>query len=363
MVNKTTQEDNIRDYLTDFDSELARLSVLRSIAPTQTITNLLVTVYMNVLKFASSTTMYYTRSGFGRVIFIAFHPPKRHLNKLHDDIIHASEEIYKEITVFIVRGQAKECETRNRNAVEELGLLLGDVDVPPEELGRYRAALDDPAEMSRKYTRFDFDLLKRDEAFVSWKTSPESSLFLLKGRTMSDRSGLSWLSPAAINMIALVGAEKDCVVTYDLVNTSSWVSPGCEQGPNTVIAKIVWQLLNQQPQIMEETNLVRALRSQCQELGAQRKVSKESFQLLSHLLSKFPKIYVIIDRLDRCKCDPVSFIDHMMELIVKTTSILKIFIVLCQSSSPSFDAEALEDAPPCQRHIVTMDQNMKKQQV
>jgi len=63
VVNKSTQEERIPDTLADFSRELGRLANIRSIAPTQTITSLLVNVYVNVLKFARMATLYYQRNG------------------------------------------------------------------------------------------------------------------------------------------------------------------------------------------------------------------------------------------------------------------------------------------------------------
>jgi hypothetical protein len=65
VVNKSTEEERIRDSLEAFSRSLPRLSKIQDYAPTEAITNLLVRVYFNVLEFAKRATIYYERSGFG----------------------------------------------------------------------------------------------------------------------------------------------------------------------------------------------------------------------------------------------------------------------------------------------------------
>jgi hypothetical protein len=97
-------------------------------------TILLVNVYVNILEFVKRATLYYERTGIGtsdcaprvccsevdpisgKLFYIAFHPPKRYLDTIRNDILRDSEQMYREMSIRSAE-QTNQISTRQDGSV------------------------------------------------------------------------------------------------------------------------------------------------------------------------------------------------------------------------------------------------------
>jgi hypothetical protein len=250
---------------------------------------------------------------------------------------------------------------RNQTAVLDLKPDLGDVEVRPDERLQYLAALEDPAGISEHYTRLDFGLFLKRREYISWVEADSSGLLLLKGRTLNDRSGFSWLSPAALRFLSFAENDKNFCTTHCLAETSAWSNPDSQPSAHLVISKIIWQLLNKKPDLVQDPRRLRDIRDRIKHNNWNQPCPKSLIDLLIELLSEFPRTYIILDRIDRCDCYSVNFLDELLRIIRECRTVLKIFVVLCETSANDFKDTALnKEGVKGKYHIITMDQRVEE---
>jgi hypothetical protein len=249
---------------------------------------------------------------------------------------------------------------RNRDAVHSLKPYFGNVETDPGEIDRYHASLHSAA-LGREYTQLNFRNLTENQQYAYWKAVDRSGLLILKGRTLDEQTGLSWLSPAAIKVLNLVRNEANYAIAYCLVGTSAWMQPGSEPPAHKVISKIIWQLLERKPDLVGNPDRLEDVRDRIQRQNWTHQIPKQPCGLLSELLSAFPKACIVIDRVDRADCDPVAFVNELLRVIEKCPTIVKIFVVLGDSFDSEFDMGALDLTGVGDKcFVVTMDQEVRR---
>jgi hypothetical protein len=214
--------------------------------------------------------------------------------------------------------------------------IMGDVEVRPAERFQYSAALEDPAGLSNRYSLFDFPGFSKTDKYISWQNSSTSCLLLLKGKTQNNQTGFSFLSPAALAVLKQVENNKDFNTTYCFVETSAWLKPGRVPYAYLVISKIIWQLLKQNPDLIQDPGRLRNIRNRIQHADWKKTCPKIPCDVLIELLSEIPKTYIILDRIDRCDCFSVNFLEQLFRVIRECQTVVKIFVVLCETSAKDF---------------------------
>jgi hypothetical protein len=243
----------------------------------------------------------------------------------------------------------------------DLRPYFGNVVVSADEIHRYQAALKDPGGTGKKYTQFDFSKLSNNPDYLSWKTSTHSGLFLLKGKTLNTRTGFSWLSPAALDVLSLVQTETEWITTYCLAGTSGWMEEDSRAQASLIISRIIWQLLEKKPDFIGDPDRLRSVQDRIQSENWTQTCPTLPCDLLIEFLAEFPKTYIIVDRIDRCQCYPVNFIDQLFRVVKESQKVVKIFVVLCESLARGFDDEALDRSGVEDKcYIVTLDQRVRK---
>ncbi|KAH9204345.1 hypothetical protein DL95DRAFT_418332 [Leptodontidium sp. 2 PMI_412] len=374
VVNKSEHEKRIRESLKDFQREMSRVARLGKLAPTEEMVALLASVYAKVIDFARKATLYYQKLSIGRLLFVILHPPKFYIDRLRDGIVHDTHELYREMSVIqatwiqytaevtnnISKSQEYDRIRSNKQAVIDLFKPLGNLTVNPEEIRQYRGSLTDPVNIGKKYIQFDFEKFSNDEPFKSWKASAESGLLLLKGKTHNTRTGFSWLSIAALDLIDDVNRDHDSYLVYCLVSTSVWMENNSKARATIVISKIIRQLLERKPVIVQDPARYFHLRDRFSSESWQ--VSRKApFDLLIELLTEFPKTYIILDRIDRCDYYHINFLDQLLRVIRECSTIVKIFVVLDENIGRGFDEKALDLSGVDDKiFVVTKDQDFRR---
>jgi hypothetical protein len=249
---------------------------------------------------------------------------------------------------------------RNRDAVQSLKPYLGNVETDPGEKDRYGAALHSAA-LGRPYTQLSFHAFTENEQYAYWKAVDRSGLLILKGKTLDEQTGFSWLSPAPLNFLDQVRNEASYATIYCLVGTSAWMQPGSEPPAHAVVSKMIWQLLERKPDLVGNPDRLGDVRNRIQMQSWRHPIPKEPCGLLLEMLSAVPKAYIVIDRIDRADCDPVAFINELLRVIERCPTIVKIFVVLGESFDSGFDMGALDLTGVGDKcFVVTMDQELRR---
>jgi hypothetical protein len=245
---------------------------------------------------------------------------------------------------------------RNRDAVQSLKPYFGNVETDPGEIDSYGAALHSAA-LERPYAQLDFPAFTENEQYAYWKAVDRSGLLILKGKTLDEQTGFSWLSPASLNVLDQVRNEAGYATIYCLVGTSAWMQPGSEPPAHAVVSKMIWQLLERKPDLVGNPDRLRDVRHRIQRSSWRRSTPREPCGLLLEMLSAVPRAYIVIDRIDRANCNPVVFVNELLRVIERCPTIVKIFVVLGESFDSGFDMGALNMTGVGDKcFVVTMDQ-------
>ncbi len=204
-----------------------------------------------------------------------------------------------------------------------------------EDLVRYQNAMLDPSTRSKKYEQINLQALQEKDEFQAWHTSEASGLFLLYGTTLNARSGFSWLSAAALEFVQ---ALKDgtlkihnrtmvlCAVAHD----TAWSIPQVKTESHMIMSQIVLSALEQQTSyILDTTNFLR-LKASIENPDYKHAVPRLPCQLLSEIIECDPALvtYVVLDRIDACNCSTSTFLETLLEVVLKCKSTVKVFAVV-----------------------------------
>jgi hypothetical protein len=191
-------------------------------------------------------------------------------------------------------------------------------------------------------------------AFVSWRASTDSSLFLLHGATVApDQTTCCWLSPAAVRIVNnfdLVLGSKFSKSSAILLTHYLYRAPdtiGTEQKrvtPATVISSIILQILgseNGKQIIRDEENYAFVQQSlEALEEVSLRQVT-ERCRKLGKVLSKLvvelslKTLVIVIDRIDQLHGGMEKAVEILVDLMESTRTTVKVF--LTARSRTAFD--------------------------
>lgn len=189
------------------------------------------------------------------------------------------------------------------------------------------------------------ELLSSCEEVKVWSQSNISQLLILAGRnepSTLERDDLSWLSPAAMSLAQGLRDSREFVVHY-LCQESSW--QGKEVLPQEILASILYQFLQKEPQILQDESYA--------SLSAQlegRKIHELDMNVLVDILVQVlrlprnaKRIYIVLDRVDRCKEESVrkiGFLMALLKVVAQTKGFyIKILVVINKLYWPSIDRD------------------------
>jgi hypothetical protein len=230
---------------------------------------------------------------------------------------------------------------------------LGFEDTDPNEIEVYRQTLDFKKGVSKKYLRFHLDMLSTKPEYMSWQTANQSHLLLLRGHSIKTGSDLSWLSPAAFSMLNQLRTEPGNIITRCFVQTRPWMQENL--AAYKVFSRIIIQLLEEKPDLVRDVSRLEKLKQRAQSTDWKRAEPKLPCEILGLLLADIPVTYIILDRIDRCRCSPVVLVNQLLQLVRECKTVVKIFAILGeieQLDLKALDTEGVEDC----FQVITLDQ-------
>ena len=275
-----------------------------------------------------------------RVLSNIIRPPKLYIDKevegIHSDVAEIIKEVevnsHQRIRLLEARQQGKQPhrsrtllivseETRDFQVKErmwDLQKALRSKAQTAEGLVRYRNALLDPSTRSKKYEQFNLQALQEKDEFQAWYTSGVSGLFLLYGTTLNARSGFSWLSSVAL----------------DFEQQTSYIS--------------------------DATKFSR-LKASIEDPDYKHAVPRLPCRVLSEIIECDPALvtYIVLDRIDACNCGTSTFLETLLEVVLKCKSTVKVFAVV--GGLGNFDVhDILATGKGDKFHPVRIDQRVSK---
>jgi hypothetical protein len=194
--------------------------------------------------------------------------------------------------------------------------------VNSNETNFYIKALEEPSGSPKHYQSFNFDLLLSHPSYIRWKETNQSSVLILRGKTIAQRDGHSWLSRS---ILWLSKELKDCGPLTYFVQTDPWRHSA--PPAHLVLTNIIWQLLKSKPKVLTEPGVKIDIEQEMQHTRWKAKKPQSPCEILTKLLGFSPTTYIIIDRLDRCNCSFDTLLPILLNMVKDATAVIKMFIV------------------------------------
>ena len=194
-------------------------------------------------------------------------------------------------------------------------------------------------------------------AFTNWRNQNNSSVTLLRGRTVApDRTLLCWHSPVTTKLV--LTPEKYLTnsriselppVLYCFCQTAAY-HEGCQPSlisAYTVIAMLIYQLLsckNSRSVLRDEQSYTK-LKREVEQLGGQPAFDQLSMlgSILANLLTDqgLKEVFIVLDRVDRIQGNLEFFLRIMLAVAEKTKCVLKILLTV--RTTYAFDDTVLKE--------------------
>jgi hypothetical protein len=190
---------------------------------------------------------------------------------------------------------------------------------------------------------FSLDNITNDEAYKAWRQSEQSRTIILRGQTQARiRSPLSWLSPAAVELIERLHKEEgdNTTIVYHFCKRESMADDDLMQ---VTIARIIYQLLEAQPSMLQDRATYQDYTTRLKSDRWQQKHLKTACELCVDILNHFERVYLILDRPEECRSG-ISGLSILLEEAQEAKCVLKTFIVVEKDRTKSGEVNDWRDA-------------------
>jgi len=179
---------------------------------------------------------------------------------------------------------------------------------------------------SRKSTIFNLSDITRHETYKAWRRSKQSRTLILRGRTAA-RTPLSWLSPAAVELVDRLRDDDEggtSVVVYHFCKREGMYQ---DDPMHTVISRIIYQLLEAKPSILQDRATYQEYATRFKSDKWQQKHLKTACELCVSILNHFELVYLILDRPEEC-IPGGQGLSKLLEAAQEAKCVLKTFVVV-----------------------------------
>jgi hypothetical protein len=195
-------------------------------------------------------------------------------------------------------------------------------------------------------------LMSSTEEVKAWSESKTSQLLVLAGQnepSTLERDDLSWISSAAVGFMQHLRDNRETVVLF-LCQESSWQPKDIL--PQEIISSLLYQLLQKEPQVLQDESYA-SLSAQLEGRDIctlDLKVLVDLMIWILQLPRNGKRIYILLDRVDRCREESVRKVALLIALarvVTRSKSIIvKILVVVNTLYWNSFerDWEALKNS-------------------
>ena len=202
--------------------------------------------------------------------------------------------------------------------------LLPDTYDPNDVLNRYSSEVRQSFRNPGRLTLMNVDQFMQEAVFKQWENSRKSCMILLQGRTAITSPDYSWLSPVTFRLIDMYRAQS-CLVIFHCCHDRVFMEQDTPVYP--VLSSLVYQVLDARSAILRDQQRFKELRGKFSDRSWRANSAKAAFTVFSELLESFPKVYILLDRVDRIKGDPDSFMDPLVNLVKWSKSLIKVLIM------------------------------------
>jgi hypothetical protein len=175
--------------------------------------------------------------------------------------------------------------------------------------------------------------LEAHEAYQNWRTTNKTQSLVVRGRTNSNTTPLSRLSPVALELgDRLRGEESNDVVIASYFCRRAEMTD--REPMHTAISAIICQLLAARPSLLKDTSLFENWDTRLKSNEWHAPQIEAACDLLVEVLSHLDKVYLILDRPETCRGGDPG-ISTVLEKTAQTKfkCILKMFIVVDQDTA------------------------------
>ncbi|KAI9692347.1 MAG: hypothetical protein M1822_006578 [Bathelium mastoideum] len=359
--HKQRKENLIEKSLGKIQIEFPRLKGLREIYPTEQMQALVAQVYEDVICFAQKSAEYYRRSAWRRVWQAISDPPQIGVEIATTSILDILQEVRREahygldgrvknienITetmqqkVEIVQQKTADLELKMDNMKQDKindrindrletlrnHLVPGDFSSAKEK-SEYNKELQLGLTMSSKNLQtFNLNVLDEYSEYKTWRQSKEMRSLILRGKTISRHTPLSWLSPVAVELIDMIPKFETSKGTTVLFGFCKREYRAEKMHMHTLVSRMILQLLEAQPELLQDQEIYQKYATLLTSREWQEQGLKTACKLCVDILSHFSLVYLIIDRLEECRSGESGLI-ILLEMVEENNIPLKTLVIV-----------------------------------
>jgi len=209
---------------------------------------------------------------------------------------------------------------------------------PAKTVTEYSESLSTSFNLPPRLTQFSMNLLTTRKSYIAWKESKANCMLLLNGQTIADQTSCCWLSPAAIELAALLKQERIKDTNRSRVSVAELYCQKTDFMKVDVtrisaVICLVLQLLEANLSILGDTERYDRLRAQLVSIDGNGYTEfSRVCALLIEVLQYFDLVYFIIDRVDRIGGNFMrDFLNNLM--LKKTTAKVRVLCVASRNQS------------------------------
>jgi len=194
-----------------------------------------------------------------------------------------------------------------------------------QHLGQYHGELQARL-TNKKLPIFSIADLAHDKVYQKWRQSKQSHTIILRGGTRQTRSPLSWLSPAAVELVQKLRVEEgeNAAIAYHFCKREDMAE---DDHMHTVVARITYQLLEQRASILHSRQTYEGCLGKLKSNKWRDKEMTTACDLFVDTLNHFELVYLILDRPEECRAGE-SGLAKLLQAAQRTKCVQKVFIVV-----------------------------------
>ncbi|KAI1361364.1 hypothetical protein F5Y08DRAFT_330893 [Xylaria arbuscula] len=291
--------------------------------------------FSRMVLFLREAQEHYDRPTWRRLLYSVVKPPfllRRRVNEISNAMTQINKEQNSLLNkrVYDIQEQLGKVDKKVDGVSQDVQDVRGDIDVlhsnrveerlttlishlsqyqipQSQSVVEYTVALSSSLIFPYCRSTFSIEELMSQTRYRSWRSSTHNCLMVLNGRTTADQTSFCWLSPAAVELPAILrneAASKDdqrVAVVEAYCQTKDLTSDSIKQ-PAVLISLII-RLLQSMPKHTAFLKDVQQYELFRDKLRSAVSDVYRLFDILNELMGNFDEVYLIIDRADRVSGD------------------------------------------------------------
>ncbi|KAJ3564178.1 hypothetical protein NPX13_g7933 [Xylaria arbuscula] len=335
IVNTKRHDNIVNEAFLELKNEFSRMVLVSDLYPTPAMREYITVAYTLGLEFLREAQEHYDRPTWRRLLYSVVKPPfllRRRVNEISNAMTQINKEQNSLLNkrVYDIQEQLGKVDKKVDGVSQDVQDVRGDIDVlhsnrveerlttlishlsqyqipQSQSVVEYTVALSSSLIFPYCRSTFSIEELMSQTRYRSWRSSTHNCLMVLNGRTTADQTSFCWLSPAAVELPAILrneAASKDgqrVAVVEAYCQTKDLTSDSIKQ-PAVLISLII-RLLQSMPKHTAFLKDVQQYELFRDKLRSAVSDVYRLFDILNQLMGNFDEVYLIIDRADRVSGD------------------------------------------------------------